>query len=236
MEKFVNILAEIDKTREAIRIAESEENKLIKSYTSLGDLKEKCEAIKATENDMIKVGERKQDLKITLKLLQNNAKIALFNEVMPVALEILSKYNGKPYGVKTKQKISDEVKEATGCRFYISSRYGSDSFDIYPSEVAFKVGNDYNITCGTAYTNGSQKQILIDNKIQPIKFEEIELYYIDREYIEDIPQRVEALKVAYKEAVAKQEELKAICDNFNKLAVGINHIYYDKHLYKNMEI
>ena len=231
MEKFVNILAEIDKTREVIRIAESEENKLIKSYTSLGDLKEKCEAIKATENDMIKVGKRKQDLKITLKLLQNNAKIALFNEVMPVALEVLSKYNGKPYGVKTKQKISDEVKEATGCRFYISSRYGSDEFDIYPNE-----GNEYGITCGTTYTDGKQKQILIDNKIQLVKFEEIELYYIDKEYVTDIPQRVETLKSLYKDAVKKQEELKAACDKFNKLAVGINHIYYDKHLYKKMEI
>ena len=58
MEKFVNILAEIDKTREAIRNTE------------------------ATE----KTNEKKQDLQITLKILQNNAKIALFNEVMPVAL------------------------------------------------------------------------------------------------------------------------------------------------------
>ena len=228
MEKFVNILAEIDKTREAIRTAEAKENKLIKSYTSLGDLKEKCEAIKATENDMIKVGERKQDLKITLRLLQHNAQIALFNEVMPVALEVLSKYNGKPYGTKTRQKISDEVKEKTNCRFYISSRYGFDEFDIYSSEV----GNEYNITCGTE----NQKQILIDNKIQPVKFEEVQPYYIDREYITDIPQRVEALKNLYKEAVKKQEELRPICDKFNKLAVGINHIYYDKHLYKKMEI
>lgn len=229
MEKFTNILETINQTREAIRTAESEESKLIESYTSISDLKEKAEAIKAVENDMVKVNEKKRDLQIALKILQNNAKIALFNEVMPVALEVLSKYNGKPYGTKTKQKISDEIKEKTNCHFYISSRYGFDSFDIYPSEV----GNEYNIT---ACTNGSQKQILIDNKIQPIKFEEIQLYYIDREYITDIPQRVEALKNAYKDAVKKQEELKAICDNFNKLAVGINHIYYDKHLYKNMEI
>lgn len=236
MEKFVNILTEINKTREAIKTAESKENKLIKSYTSINSLKEKCETIKVVENDITKTNEEKQDLKITLKLLKHNAQIALFTEVMPVALEILSKYNGKPYGTKTRQKISDEVKEKTNCRFYISSRYGSDSFEIYPSEVYWKVGNEYNITCGTVYTNGSQKQILIDNKIQPIKFEEIELYYIDKEYVTDIPQRVEALKVAYKEAVKKQEELKPICDNFNKLAVGINHIYYDKHLYNNMEI
>ena len=228
MEKFVNILETINQTREAIRTAEARENKLIESYTSISNLKEKCEAIKAVENDMVKVNEEKQDLKITLKLLQHNAKIALFTEVIPVALKILSKYNGKPYGTKTKQKISDEIKEATNCRFYISSRYSFDEFDIYPSEV----GNEYNITCGTK----NQKQILIDNKIQPVKFEEIELYYIDKEYVTDIPQRVETLKSLYKDAVAKQEELKAICDNFNKLAVGINHLYYDKHLYKNMEI
>ena len=174
MEKFTNILSEIDKTREAIKTVEAKEHKLIESYTNISDLKERREAIKAVENDMVKASEENQDLKITLKLLQHNAQIALFNEVMPVALKILSKYNGKPYGTKTRQKISDEVKEATNCRFYISSRYGFDSFYIYPSEV----GNEYNITCGTVYINGSQKQILIDNKIQPIKFEEVQLYFI----------------------------------------------------------
>ena len=232
MEKFVNILTEINKTREAIKTAKAKEDELVAHYMSMSDLKERCEAKKATENDMIKISEKKQDLQITLKILQNNAKIALFNEVMPVALEVLSKYNGKPYGTKTKQKISDEIKEKTNCRFYISSRYDSDSFDIYPSNES----SEYNISCGTAYINGSQKQVLIDNKIQPIKFEELKLYYIDSEYVTDIPQRVETLKSLYKEAVAKQEELKAICDSFNKLAVGIDHIYYDKRLYKNIEL
>ena len=230
MEKFANILAEIDKTREAIKTAKAKEDELVDHYMIMSDLKERHEAKKATENDMIKISEKKQDLQITLKILQNNAKIALFNEVMPVALEVLSKYNGKPYGTKTKQKISDEIKEKTNCRFYISSRYDSDSFDIYPSDAS----NEYNISCGTDYTNGSHKQILIDNKIQPVKFEEVQPYYISREYVTDIPQRVETLKSLYKEAVAKQEELKAICDNFNKLAVGINHIRYDEHLYKNI--
>lgn len=220
MKKFVNILAEIDKTREAIRNTEATEKKLI-NCTGIDDLKDEY---------IIKTNEKKQDLQITLKILQNNAKIALFNEVMPVALEVLSKYNGKPYGTKTKQKISDEIKQKTNCRFYISSRYGSDSFNIYPNDMS----SEYNIDCGTVYTNGSQKQILIDNKIQPVKFEEVQLYYINSEYVTDIPQRVETLKSLYKDAVAKQEELKAICDNFNKLAVGINHIYYDKHLYKNI--
>lgn len=228
MEKFVNILKKIDETREAIKSAEARENELVESYVNISDLKERHEAKKASEGKMIEASEKSKDLKITLKILKNNAKLALLNEVMPVALEVLSKYNGKPYGTKTRQKISDEIKEKTNCRFYISSRYGLDSFDVYPSDAS----NEYSINCGTE----NQKQILIDNKIQPVKFEEVQPYYIDREYVTDIPQRVETLKSLYKDAVAKQEELKAICDNFNKLAVGINHIYYDKHLYKNIEL
>lgn len=232
MEKFVDILAKIDKTREAIKASEAKENELIDNYMKISDLKERHEAWKASRNDTIKVSEEKQNLQITLKILQNNAKIALFNEVMPVALEVLSKYNNKPYGEKTKAKISNEVKEKTNCYFYITSRFGSDSFNIYPSEV----GNEYNITCGTVYTGGNQKQILIENKIQPVKFEEVVPYYIDSEYITDIPQRVKDLKAAYKDAVIKQEELRAACERFNSLAVGINHIYPSEYLSENIKL
>ena len=68
-------------------------------------------------------------------------------------------------------------------------------------------------------------------------FDEIELYYISREYVEDIPHRVEELKTIYAEAVAKQKELDAICSKYNSLAVGdIQSIYKDKPIYENMRI
>lgn len=234
MKKFIDILEEIKQTRKAITAAEARENELVESYMKICDLRERHEARKAAENDMMKASEEKKNLQITIKILKNNAKIALFNEVLPVALEVLAKYSGKPYGEKTRQKISDEIKEKTNCRFYIGSRYGSDSFEVYPVDT---FGNDYNISCGTDYTDGSKKPLLIDNKIQLVTFDEIGLYYIAREYVADIPQRVEAIKAAHLEAVAKQEELQAACSRFNALAVGdINHIYYDKHIYKNMTI
>ena len=234
MKKYIDILEDIKQTQEAIKEVEVRENELVESYMKLGDLRERHEARKATENDMIKASEEKKDLQITIKILKNNAKIALFNEVIPVALEVLKKYAGKPYGEKTKEKISDEIKEKTNCRFYITYRWDSYSFDIYPMDG---FGNDYNITCGSKYTNGEQKPLLIDNKIQLITFDEIELYYISRAYVEDIPQRVEDIKAAYAEAVAKQEELKAACDRFNALAVGdIKNICSDKHIYTNMDI
>jgi len=234
MKKFIDILGEIKQTRKAITAAEARENELVESYMKFCDLRERHDARKAVENDMIKASEKKKDLQITLKILKSNARIALFNEVLPVALEVLKKYSGKPYGEKTKQKVSDEVKDATNCRFYISCHYGSYSFDVYPIDG---VGNDYNISCGTEYTNGSQKPLLIDNKIQTVSLNEIELYYISREYVKDIPQRIADLKTAYAEAVEKQEELRADCSRFNVLAVGdIGHIYSDKHIYTDMTI
>ena len=136
--------------------------------------------------------------------------------------------------MKTKEKISDEIKEKTNCRFYITSRWDSYSFDIYPMDG---FGSEHNITCGAKYTDGGQKPLLTDNKIQLITFDELELYYISRAYVEDIPRRVEDIKAAYAVAVAKQEELKAACDRFNALAVGdIENICSDKHIYTNMTI
>lgn len=207
---------------------------MIDEYIKVEDIKSRIAKKRAVETDMTVNSENIKNLKITIKILKNNARIALFYDVLPVALEILAKYSGKPYGEKTRQKISDEVQEKTNCRFYIGSRYGSHSFEVYPVNG---FGNDYNISCGTEYTNGNKKPLLVDNKIQLVTFEEIAPYYISREYVEDVPQRVNKLKAIYKEAVAKQKELESICSRYNSLAVGdLSHIYSDKRIYENMEI
>lgn len=232
MKKFVEILDDIKQTSEAIKATDTRENELVESYMNVCDLREKHEARKAVESEMLENSERKKDLELTRKILKNNAKIALFNEVLPVALGILKKYSGKPYGEKTREKIAEEIKAATNCRLYISSRYDSHSFEVYPVGVS---RNDYNISCGTEYTDGNKKPLLISNKIQLVTFDDLKLYYISNEYVEDVPRRVKKLKAVYEEAVAKQKELEHICNRYNSLAVGdIPHIYHDKHIRKNM--
>ena len=232
MKKFVEILDDIKQTNEAIRVAKANEKKLINSYIKLEDIKDRVTKKKEVETDIAANSENIKNLDLTIKILKNNAKIALFYDVLPVALEILAKYSGKPYGEKTRQKISDEIKEKTGCLFYIDSRYSSQSFEVYPVECG---GNDYNISCGTDYTDGDKKPLLINNKIQLVTFEELTLYYISCEYVEDVPRRIEELKTVYNEAVAKQKELESICDHYNSLAVGdISRIYYHKRIYENM--
>ena len=198
------------------------------------DVKERHEKMKTVENDIVKLEEKKKDLQITIKMLNSNAKIALFNEVMPQVLEVLAKYKNKPYGPKTEQKIKDEIKGKTNCGFYISSRYSSQEYHVFPLEFN---GNTYDIECGTKYIDGKQKKLLDDNKIQVPELNDLTIYYTSKEYIDNIPKRIKDLKRLHKKAYEKQQELEKICSEYNSLTVGnIKNIYSDKHIYENMEI
>lgn len=166
--------------------------------------------------------------KLKLKLMQNNARISLFNEVMPIVLEILQKYNGKAHGEKTSEKIRAEIKEKTNCFVYVYT----DSFKIIPCGT---VNNIYNVDCGTKYENGNKKAVLINNKINVVSMEDLEVYYINHTYFEDLEATVEELKRIYAEAKQKQEELKELCSQFNKLSVkGIADLNHTEYSFKNI--
>lgn len=234
MKKFTEILKEVNKTYQTIKEVEEKSKELQNTYLTIMDLKERHEKRKAVENDIARIEEKKKDLQITVKILNSNAKIALYNEVMPEVLEVLAKYKNKPYGSKTEQKIKDEIKEKTNCSFYISTRYGSQTYNIIPLEFS---GNTYNIECGTKCIDGKQKKLLEENKIQALEFSDITLCYASKEYIDNIPKRIKELKRLYKKAYEKQQELGIICSEYNNLVVGnIKNIYKDKHIFPNMEI
>ena len=234
MKTFNEIQKDIEKAYQTIKENNKKIDELVNTYSNIMGFKEKIAQKRAVEKDMCKLNEEIKSLTITIKILNSNAKIALFNDVMPQALEVLAKYKNKPYGPKTEQKIKDEIKEKTNCSFYINERYNSQEYHIIPLEFS---GNTYNIECGPKFENGEQKKLLINNKIQVVEFEELSLYYTSKEYIENIPQRIKQLKKLYKKAVEKQKELDTVCGEFNSLAVGnIKHIYSDKRIYENIGI
>ena len=234
MKKFNAIIKEVKQTQQKINELEEKTKQIRNTYKNIMDIKERHEKMKAVENEIVRLEEKKKDLQITIKILNSNAKIALYNETLPVVLEVLAKYNNKPYGPKTEQKIKDEIKEKTKCGFYISVRYSSQEYHIFPLEF---ISNDYNIVCGTKYIDGKQKKLLDDNKIQVPELNDLTLYYTSKEYIDNIPKRIKDLKRLYKKAYEKQQELDAICSEYNNLAVGsIKNIYKDKHIYPNMDI
>lgn len=234
MKKFNAIIKEVEQTRQKINEVEEKTKQLRNTYLNIMDKKERYEKMKTVENDIVKLEEKKKDLQITIKILNSNARIALYNETLPVVLEVLAKYKNKPYGPKTEQKIKDEIKEKTNCGFYISVRYSSQEYHIYPLEFN---GDYYDIECGTKYENGKQKNLLEDNKIQVPELNDLTIYYYSKEYIDNIPKRIKELKRLYKKAYEKQQELEKICNEYNNLAVGsIKNIYKDKNIYPNMDI
>lgn len=234
MKKFADIIKEKNKTQQKIKEVEKKTKQLQNTCLNIMDIKERHEKRKTVENDIVRLEEKKKDLQITIKILNSNAKIALYNETLPVVLEVLAKYKNKPYGPKTEQKIRDEIKEKTNCDFYISSRYSSQEYHIFPLEF---ISNYYNIECGPKCIDGKQKKLLDDNKIQVPELNDLTLYYSSKEYINNIPKRIKELKRLYKKAYEKQQELEKICSEYNSLAVGnIKNIYKDKNIYPNMDI
>ena len=234
MKKFNEIIREVKKTQQKINEVEEKSKEIRKTYLNIMDLKERHKKMKTVENELLRLEEKKKDLQITIKILNSNARIALFNEVMPQVLEVLEKYKNKPYGPKTEQKIKDEIKDKTGCGFYISSRYYLQEYHIFPLEF---ISNDYNIECGPKCIDGKHKNLLDDNKIQVPELNDLTLYYTSKEYIDNIPKRIKDLKRLYKKAYEKQRELDALCNEYNSLAVGnIKNIYKDKNIYPNMDI
>lgn len=234
MKKFSDIIEEVNQTRQNIKEVEEKSKEIRKTYLNIIDLKKRYEKMKTVENELLRLEEKKEDLQITIKILNSNAKIALYNETLPVVLEVLTKYKNKPYGPKTEQKIKDEIKEKTKCGFYISKRYSSQEYHISSLEFS---GSAYDIVCGTKFIEGKQKNLLDDNKIQVPELNDLTLYYTSKEYIDNIPKRIKDLKRLYKKAYEKQQELDAICSEYNSLCVGnIKNIYKDKNIYPNTDI
>lgn len=234
MKKFADIIKEVNQTQKKIKEVEEKAKEIRKTYLNIMDIKERHEKMKTVENDIVKLEEKKEDLQITIKILNSNAKIALYNEALPVVLEVLAKYKNKSYGPKTEQKIRDEIKEKTNCGFYISDRYSLQEYNIFP--LGFNC-NTYSIECGTKYIEGKQKNLLDDNKIQVPELNNLTLYYTSKEYIDNMPKRIKELKKLYKKAYEKQQELEKICSEYNSLTVGdIKNIYKDKNIYPNMDI
>ena len=236
MKTFKEIMKQIETTFDMIDKSKENEKRLEAEWMKETDLMKCHETRKGLEAEWIKAEETTRDLYLTVRLLQNNARVALFHDVMPVLLEVLTKYKGKPYGEKTRAKIAQEVEERTGARAYINTKYNQDEISIFPTRG---FGNTYSITAGPKYNAETKEynRILIDNKIQILPLECFSIWYIKSEYIEDIPAAVAEMKELYKKAVEIQKELSAICSAFNKYAVeGIESIYCNKTIYERLMV
>lgn len=204
-EKVNEILNKIEENKKFI----SDYTEKLKQLTKGGHFIEE-------HHEVADMGNEANIRKIENKILYDNARIALYEEVMPKALEVWNKYVGKPYGKKTAEKIRNEIKDATGCWFYCTDKeYGCDEFSFctdyrtHPNiGYSFTATNDFKI-CPINY----EQKFLDNNKIQHVDLEDVELSYCNA-YIENTHDESEEL---YKEIEECKKAFDALEQRVHKL-------------------
>lgn len=162
-------------------------------------------------------------LKVALRVLFDNIRIAYFQETMPKVLEVLKKYHNKPYGPVLKQKIADELKPL-GVYMYISTEpeYRSDEIHLQPVKNYHMFGND-DMTIVTRFrVDGSEREKLpilggtTGNRLQVYSFDNYMLQNCGN-YAED-PEAVAA------ELCAQYDKVKEQFDQMEKNLRALNDL------------
>lgn len=223
--------AEIAKQREQIatelqRAREHEdaaENALysISEAERVADLhKPRAERQTATLYNQLKEAQaRRLYLEKVSAILRNNYRRALAAEVLPVFLEILSKYNGKQAGEKTRDKISDEVLVASNCFVYFSQQYDRTTVTISQRTAQGYGGENVELFgYGAPLTDDN-------NKITAQPVEAFTCYLC--EYIADPTAAIIQMQELEARADKLRQELRETVSQFNALAVeGIRQLNY----------
>lgn len=159
-------------------------------------------------------------LNIELKIRHDNTRRMIYDATIPAVLDILKKWNGKPYGEKTKQKISDEMKTRFNCALYLSNQYGG-KIDLVPlngegyTNYNFKY-DEFDIF--TRYnSDGQQVHILNDNRINGA-ITANDIYLCDcPAIVADPAARAAEILAEFAELKRKQEQLEHEITKFNNL-------------------
>lgn len=223
MKKYTEILNEITAARaEMTDTAKAEkeiERAAFMEAAANGTTEEKETARAAFQAACDRLSEetkRNNDIKIKIEILKENAKQALFSEYIGTICEIWNKYENKPHGEKTAQKIRDEITSATGHRVYIGNKWGDAHITIYPGT---KPHADEITIC--PIWNGNEKQPALNenNKIIKLSPEKLRVCYCG-EYVENADDQMKALKQAHADALQALETYRAAIDKYNALTRG----------------
>lgn len=223
MKKYNEILKEIENARASMRDTAKTEKEL-DLYTLRDALRngspEEIEAARKTykeaEARYIEECTHNDNIKIKIEILKDNAKQALFTEIIATICDIWNKYEGKQRGEKTAQKIRDEIKNATGYSVYINNRYDDAHIEIYFSHADRAPFANLEIT---PIWNGAKQPALIDNRIVKLNPENMRVYYCGA-YVDDVDAHAKALREAHAAAKAAEEAMKEAINTYNALTRG----------------
>lgn len=154
--------------------------------------------------------------RLAFYIAHDNAKRATMEYLREAAAEILSRYAGKAYGEKTREKIAAEAAEKTGFRMYINATRASSEIKFYPVQYQPGPREEYIIGYYTA-AQGDPAPALIDNKIQKTSPETWKLYYCDEYHAGTPAEAAAAVEAAHAEALKAYAAFEAAAEKYNAL-------------------
>lgn len=224
MKKYAEILTEIKKARASIADTaqtEKELDRLALKEAYHNGTPEELETAKAkykeAEARYIKELERNETVKIKIEILKANAAQALFAEIIGTICDIWNKYEGKPHGEKTADKIRAELKAATGYYISIGNKWRDARISIYfdyKSPVPFR-----DLEFCPVWNGSEQPALDNNNKILKLTPENFRVYCCGA-YVEDVNAHIKALKKAHKAAQDAEKALENAVSAYNTLTRG----------------
>lgn len=147
-------------------------------------------------------------LELRNKVLTDNARRSAIEYIVPVFAEIISKFNGKQYGEKTKSKISEQMIQKTGFKVWLTETSYSTEIAFYDKTCFFGRTNTTELELTARYKDGNRPKILSGNTIQEFDANDWYLSYCT-DYVDDVDERINAIMDARqkaKEAYAQAEQ------------------------------
>ena len=222
MKKHAEIMEEIKTARAAItdtaRTEKEIERAALKEAAENGataEMEKARAAFRAACDKLREEETRNNEIKMKIEILKENAKQALFAETIGAICEIWNKYENKPHGEKTAQKIRDEIKAATGCRVYVGNKWEDANITIYPGEYS----HADEITVCPIWNGQKQPALNNNNKIVKLFPENMRVCYCGA-YVDNPDEQINAIKEAHAGAMAALETYRAAIDKYNSLTRG----------------
>jgi hypothetical protein len=219
MKKYSEILNDIQKARAAMKDTAKTESDiartmLVETRRGDGDIEKARAEYDAAMERYKQESAHNETQKLKIEILKENAAQALFAENIQTICDIWNKYESKPHGEKTAQKIRDEIESATGLRVYIGNKYDDANIKIY-----FSYGAPHNDLEFVPIWNGKKQPALIDNKIVKIAAENMRVYCCG-EYVENVNAHIKAIRKAHAAALEAEKALENAISIYNKLTRG----------------
>ncbi len=224
MKKYNELLKDIQKAKKAITDTaktEKELDRLAAREAYQNGTPEEIEAAKAkykeSEARYIEELQNNENQSLKIQILTDNAKQAFFAENIGKICEIWNKYEGKPHGEKTAEKIRAELKSATG--HYISIRNKWRDACIYVSFDLHSGAPFRDVELLPIWNGSDQPATDNDNKIIKLSADKFRVYCCG-EYVENVTAHIKALRKAHKAAKEAEKALENAVNDYNKLTRG----------------